>query len=880
MENKPGLAYTFFNTLYSRPKINVLIIFAITLFFAFQIQKLELDNNNIRFVPENDEARITSSFIDDTFGSSLFVLVGLERKYDTIFESDFLNLIREYIEKIEQIEIVGDINSLVSSDYIYGEGDSIIVQKLVEEDFSGTEAEITDLKRRLLSWDLYENSLFSSDFSATQILVPLEISAEDAGIPEVIDSFIQIRDIARIMFEGHAEVYVTGLPVISATINEAVRADLILLIPLVIIVVLFILFFSFRQITMLILPLLTVLIAVIWCMGAMPVFDIKLSVISTVLPVILIAVGSAYGIHIITHYLEDRKIKKEYTKEEHHELVIKLSQRIGKSVLLAALTTFAGFIAFCFTSVLPIREFGFFSGFGVLSSYIVAITLIPSLLLIRGPKPIKTLSQEHSSKGISDFFIPIVNRKKITALVTLLIAIISLNGVSKIIIDNSFIEYFKADTDMSRSDRFIREKFGGSKVISVVAMADSSEVLMSPHSLKAMDDLNHYLETRIQDTGKTLGFTHLIKRINQVFNAEESPDGLQRRTVAHAAEDDFGFGFSDFGFDSFGFGDFNDSSAAPLTVHEVIPQTESESSINMTDLILLFDQARSRSGTAITANDLIRELEKLTNFNGAAYYEIPFLPQRYAKDSYEELQQLISSYLLLISGNISSYANDPLEPTAIKTTIQLRTLGEQDTKLVLDEVYKYIDVNFPKNIQTIIGGSALIESSLNSLIVQSQITSVIVSILFVFIILTCFYKSLLAGIIGIVPLSISILINFAIMGYLGITLNIGTSMVASVSVGIGIDYTIHFIEAFKREFLSAKGMGDFLKKAYKTSGKAIFINAASVGAGFAVLLFSQFVILENLGLLIALTMFTSALASLTLIPVLLLFIKPKFLSRI
>ena len=118
------------------------------------------------------------------------------------------------------------------------------------------------------------------------------------------------------------------------------------------------------------------------------------------------------------------------------------------------------------------------------------------------------------------------------------------------------------------------------------------------------------------------------------------------------------------------------------------------------------------------------------------------------------------------------------------------------------------------------------------------------------------------------------------MGYLGITLNIGTSMVASVSVGIGIDYTIHFIEAFKREYLAAKGAGEFLKRAYQTSGKAIFINAASVGAGFAVLLFSQFVILENLGLLIALTMFTSALASLTLIPVILLFVKPRFVYRI
>jgi predicted RND superfamily exporter protein len=135
----------------------------------------------------------------------------------------------------------------------------------------------------------------------------------------------------------------------------------------------------------------------------------------------------------------------------------------------------------------------------------------------------------------------------------------------------------------------------------------------------------------------------------------------------------------------------------------------------------------------------------------------------------------------------------------------------------------------------------------------------------------------MAGIIGIAPLSISVLINFAVMGFLGIKLNIGTSMVASVSVGIGIDYTIHYIETYKREYRMRGRGGDFLRRTFATSGKAILINAVSVGAGFAVLMFSQFVMLQHLGLLIALTMGTSAVVSLTVIPVLLRIVKPKFI---
>jgi predicted RND superfamily exporter protein len=154
---------------------------------------------------------------------------------------------------------------------------------------------------------------------------------------------------------------------------------------------------------------------------------------------------------------------------------------------------------------------------------------------------------------------------------------------------------------------------------------------------------------------------------------------------------------------------------------------------------------------------------------------------------------------------------------------------------------------------------------------------VAVSILMVFVIIALSNKSLIAGLVGSVPLLISILIDFAVMGFAGIKLNLGTSLVASLAVGIGIDYTVHFIDAYKREYQAVNGGADFLYRAFATSGKAIIINAVSVGAGFAVLALSRFTILADMGLLIALTMFTSALISLTVIPVLLSVLRPKFI---
>jgi predicted RND superfamily exporter protein len=880
--------------IYTYPWLVVAIIAIITVFFGFQLPRVQLDNNNLRFVPRDEPAFETSRWIDEMFGSSFFILIGLQRPYGTVFDREFLDHIESYGKKVGDMPYVKEVTSLVNADYICSREDAIVVEKLVGSGFSGTSEEIAELKRRLLSWDMYERALFSDDFTATQILIPLSIKSEEAGSSEVAETFIQIRDIARETFAGYASVYVTGMPVIAATINEAMNADLKLMIPLVVLVVLVVLFFSFRGLTPVMLPLLTVVIAVIWSVGAMPIFGVKLSVISTVLPVILVAVGSAYGIHIVTHYLHGRG-SKPMSRSEHLELVLEVVMKIRKPVFLAALTTFAGFSSLIFTSVAPIREFGYFSSFGVAAAFIVALALIPSLLIIRGPRVTvrqkrqieKQKIKEGQDTGFSAFLADnlanIANHKKTILFFTLLAAIISLYGISKLVIDNVFIEYFRSDTDIFKSDVFIRRQFGGSKIISVVVQGESSEIVLRPDTLAAMDGLSVYLQRKVPNTGKVMGFTDLIKRINQVFNADESPDGIKPSSTRES--DDGGsliggapIGGAPIGAFGFGFGDQDEAGQGRAPEENTQITANAETAYTKSEFIAMLDRAGS-SFRGMNANDLILELKRQTNYEGFSYYEIPVDPKRYGKESAAELTRLIANYLVLLSGNISGYANDPLEPTAIKATVQLRTLGMADSEEIFREIENYTAANFPKDVTVTMGGQTMVEKSLNNLVVQSQLVSMLFSLLCVFIIIAVSNKSLVAGCIGITPLSISILINFAVMGFSGIKLNLGTAMVAAVSVGVGIDYTIHCLEAYKREYRATGGSDGFLRRVFFSSGKAIIINAASVGAGFAVLLASSFIMLGDLGLLIALTMFTNALVSLTVLPALLALFKPKFINE-
>jgi predicted RND superfamily exporter protein len=865
----------------------------ITVFFAIQLPKARMDNNIMSFLPSGNPARLTALHFEEEYGDSTVVMVGLERSYATIFESAFLSRLREFSEKIEAMELVKELDSILSTRYISSDSESIIVTDLVDEDFSGKPEEIAELKRRIDSWDMYRGSLVSDDLSSTQVVVHLDVPSELSGESEVMEALTRIRETAKEMFAADeagnaaASVYTAGQAVVSATLTESALADMVILIPMVVAVLLVVLVFSFRRFSYVGLPLLTVIIATIWSVGAMPLFGVKLTLLSITIPVMLMAVGSAYGIHIISHY-KDEVTNRKLSPEEHHALVLGLVRRLVKPVSLAALTTFAGFISFCFAPLTSMREFGIFASFGVLSAFAVALTFVPAVLLIRGHRMTKPAARKKPGDTKSGFdfanelaraMTSAAGKKAPVLVLGALVLVIAIIGASKIIIDSSMVEFFSEQSEVNRSDRFIREHFGGSTQIIVSVEADNTETLLSPEVLSAVDGLSGYLSERVTGVGKVTGFTDMVKRMNQMFNVGESPDGLTVKNTGYDDDESGPGDFGDFGFDDIEGGSLPPASS-PAAAGLPAPPSAGDSPAtppSQAETPVTFAMINSAIGKKpdMNANDLVRELRRMTNYEGYSYYEIPTDPARYGKETSEELQQLVANYLVLLAGGSgSTMSNDPLEPTAIEMVVLVNSQWQRDAANVMNAIHDYVAAKFPKNVRVLVGGGATQMGAITSLVTSSQIISLIIAVLAVFIIVALSNKSFAAGLIAALPLSITCVCNFAVMGFLGITLNLATVMIASLSVGIGIDYTIHFMEAFRREF---RGGGDYLWRTFAGSGKAILINGVSVGASFGVLVFSRFRVIAQFGGLIALSMAVSTIVSLTVIPVLLTTVKPGFI---
>jgi uncharacterized protein len=208
------------------------------------------------------------------------------------------------------------------------------------------------------------------------------------------------------------------------------------------------------------------------------------------------------------------------------------------------------------------------------------------------------------------------------------------------------------------------------------------------------------------------------------------------------------------------------------------------------------------------------------------------------------------------------------------------------TQRVVDEIYAYAKAHFPADYQVRVTGGAYMMLVIDRHVIAGLKYSVLSSLVLVWVLCIISFRSLLGGTISVVPLTLAVLANSALMGLLNIPLDVGTAVVSNVAIGAGIDYALHFLIRVQHVMRSRRlprtvaGLSQASLEAITTTGQAIMYNAVAVAIGFLVLLFSNFTPLIRLGGLVALTMMTTSLGSLIFLPLLLNLCKPRFIGGI
>lgn len=750
------------------------------------------------------------------------------------------------------------MQSLTNVDFMSGEDGTLNVGALIPDDYTGSAEEIARIAENVDSWhEMYDDVILSNDAHGTMLTIKF-VGGLNAEQKQSTLSAIRAAVLAEI--DGTSlEATFVGDPVMSENSKNLIEGDLMTLIPLVAVVLLLCLFFSFRTVDGMVLPLITVLMAACWSVGLMAVTGATFTIASSVIPVALIAVGSAYGIHVLNHYYialkkwGDEHPNVPLTKEIHRDIVCAGLHSVKLPILLAGFTTVAGFFSLVTSPLSPLKTFAVFSSFGVASSLLLAVLFIPAALMLKSPKKIrikKTNERGESGsrlgKPLFALYTAVAGTKIRAALFVAVLVALSVIGLRQLRIETAFISYFPKNGDLRRDVDFIDAHYAGTNSLYLIVDGHEKGALTRSEILLPLEELQQRLEEKFPQIGKCVSFTTFLKKMNEVMHEDgtvvEPVETITDNANAFDFAGDFDFGDEfDFGSD-FDFGDL---------VTEESPETT-------------------------TTTDAITDT---TDYSGESFYEVPATPAKYGLHTTADLANLVSQYLLLYSGSLDDFIDNQLEPSKAKVVIQMRERSSILTSQVLAEVNAFAAERFPAGYTVEATGIPEIELSMTNMIVSSQITSLAFSLVCVLIILSVSFRSVWAGLVGCVPLALTILLNYMVMGLCGISLDMFTSLIASLAVGIGIDYTIHFMTGYRENRRRSADLAEVTRRTMQESGKGIITNALSVGLAFLILCFSNFVVLRYIGLLVAEVMFTSSLLAMTVIPAILNAFDPKFTRK-
>ncbi|MDO8896259.1 MAG: efflux RND transporter permease subunit, partial [Bacteroidales bacterium] len=372
--------------------LTIIMVVLLTVLLGYQIKDLKVNADVLGYLPDDDGAAMLFSRIGEDYGGNELIIIGLEG--ESVFSYEMLDIVRKVTDSVRMVSGIGYVTSLTNVIDIRGADGFIEIGRLIDEyDIPQDEEVLAVLKEYALSKAMYRGNLVSEDGTATLVVAKV---LGDANRTEVVE---QIQEkLKNLQFAG--SIYYGGMPVTLLELSRTIIHDVKFIAPIAFILISLMLALGFRSRRGVLLPMLTVVIAIIWTMGLISMLGYALTLLTNVIPVILMAVGSAYAIHVVNRVNEKmQEHKKEALKEAITGVMI--------PVMLASLTTIIGFLSFIAGSYLTmIREFGIFTAIGIVFSLLLTLVFLPALMSIFDNFKRKAANETSSSfiRYISRFF--------------------------------------------------------------------------------------------------------------------------------------------------------------------------------------------------------------------------------------------------------------------------------------------------------------------------------------------------------------------------------------------------------------------------------------------------------------------------------------------
>src|SRR5437870_1441241 len=636
-----------------------------------------------------------------------------------------------------------------------------------------TPDEVEAFKRRLAATPLLGKNLIADNFRGAAITAFFK-NLTDA---QYLDLGVDRRIMEILAAEAGPEALVyTGAAHVKQAAVDLMRRDIARFTPIALALMLLVLWLSFGTLRGIFLPVLAVAMALVWTLGVIVLAGKALTFGTSVLPPLLLVVGSSYAIHVMARYYE-----QVGAGAPPDQVVVRAFARVWLPLTISAVVTVIGFGSLMVNRITAIWDLGLFAVIGVVCLTITCLTFLPAALQLmparlrseRSGKISPTLSENLRRLGERVFG----NRRPILWAAAAL-ALLALAGAWRIRVDADFLYYFEPGSEVRRANEAINQKIVGSNPFYIVIEGGGPGALRHWEVLKLIKDLQGFL-------ARQPGIT---------------------------------------------------------------------SSISVVDFL---EALESRSSNQAEGGDLV--IDEQGNLVPAAVQKSFWEDPKNLEPLLDTIMKSPNTFKSVITKDFS------------KASILVRTSlsGSRRIEQTLDLIRQYVAEHFPAEIRVTLTGTLVLLTGTASDIVAGQIKSLTFALGIIFLVMTAMFLSAKIGFFAIVPNVLPIMIFFGVMGWLGILLNLGTSLIAAIALGIAVDSTIHYMARLNLELRGETEQTAALVRTVRTVGVPIVYTTVALFLGFLTFGFSSFVPIQNFGILTGFTMAASLGANLVLLPALL-----------
>lgn len=829
------------------PKTVMSVCAIITVAFLFAFPSIQTDTDPVHMLPQDHEViklydHVKREFnINDMIvlgitskdGSSLFNVDQLTRIHNLTTEalnikdatpSDSLfwrvvNALRLYKDDKNQGEnseifVKDDVYSPSSvDDIIVNEAGELLLTPLMEAP-PKTEEEAQAVFEKINNNPLFKGKLTSTDGSIIGIYIPLHNGKKERSyyLSE------EIRKIADKYLNGTEDYFIAGLPVAETTFGNEMFIQMGVYAPAAGVVIFLLLYFFFRNVKMIMAPMMLAMMTVIWSMGALILSGEKIHIMSSMIPIFLMPIAVLDSTHILST-LHDKM--SQFTDKV--DAIRHVMNELYRPMLFTSVTTFVGFISLSTTGIPPVVVFGVTIAFGVLLAWVLSMLFIPAYTMLLSEKSMRGFGGDNDDKKsivmeMVQAFKGIANQAPHAVIAVALIAMgISAYGITKIIINDNPVRWFKKDHVLRQADTIMNHKLAG---------------------------------------------TYLA---NLYFSLPEPPKQIEEESTDEFADED---AFSD--EDEFS----GQEEAIPY------PSLRDPKAIAYIDQVGTFlktiqnEEKAKIVGGYTSIVDVLKKVGKVT-FNDTR------LP---------ETREKVSQYIFLFESGDRKKGKDmwkfipPQDSYAAQAWVQFKSGDNQNMILASERLAEFMKHNPPPTFTTPDGKTVTLKvqwSGLNQInrvwqdeMVNGMALSLAGSFGIVFLMMVGLFRSVKWGLIAMLPLSLTILMIYGAIGYLGKFYDMPIAVLSSLTLGLSVDFSIHFIQHARQVNQKLKSAEATFFEMFQDTAQAIWRNVLVISVGFSPLFFAPLVPYVTVGMFFFSIMLVSGVTTLILLPAILKLFHP------